>query len=548
MAIVLYQEAFDNSSRFKRRIEDERWIAFAQAAWPQTTIHGADPLRRGVRSGGMRAKGHQYLDRHHRPEIDSFYHLSKASIAGRACQGTACFVARHLDPQRWHDAASQSPRVYCLGKCYAAPASTAEEARPAIEIRCRQGIVLNRIVAGGARTLEAYTRQGGYQALEQALGQPPEKLVQRIEISGLRGLGGAGFPAGRKWRSVLEAPASQKFVVANFDEGDPGAYVDRFLVEDDPHCLIEAMIIAAYTVGAQKGWIYIRNEYPQAEAILRAALAEARRERLLGDHVLNREFSFDLEIHVGRGSYVCGEESALLNSLEGKRPDVRARPPFPAQHGLWGFPTLVHNVETLANIPWIIQHGGEAFQRLGFSRSRGNKVVSLNSLFERPGLYEVEFGVPVRHIVEDLGGGLKTGTLKGVIIGGPLAGIVPPHLLDTPLGFEELHAIHASVGHGGVIAFDEHTSIPDLVHHIFSFGAYESCGKCTPCRLGGRRVEQIFQHILDRGSAAPTEETEWVEILSALRLTSLCGLGTGLAEFAETVRLYYAKELERCFA
>lgn len=496
----------------------------------------------------MRVKDHQTLGRQHRPEISSFYHLSAASIAGRACQGTACFVARHLHPARWQDAATQSPRVYCLGKCYAAPASTAEEARPAIEIRCRQGIVLERIVAGGARTLEAYTRQRGYQALEKALRQSPEEIVRTMEVSGLRGLGGAGFPAGRKWRNVLETPASQKFVVANFDEGDPGAYIDRFLVEDDPHCLIEAMAIAAYAVGAQKGWIYIRSEYPQAEAILRAALAGARRERLLGERVLNHAFSFDLEIYVGSGSYVCGEETALLNSIEGKRPEVRARPPFPAQQGLFGLPTLVHNVETLASVPWIIQRGGEALQRLGFSRSRGNKVVSLNSLFERPGLYEVEFGVPVRHIVEDLGGGLKTGTLKGVIIGGPLAGIIPPHLLYTPLGFEELHAIHASVGHGGIVAFDEHTSIPELVHHVFSFGAYESCGKCTPCRLGGRRVEQIFQHILDQGPASQVEESEWAEIVSALRLTSLCGLGTGLGEFAETVRLYYAKELGRCFA
>jgi NADH:ubiquinone oxidoreductase subunit F (NADH-binding) len=439
------------------------------------------------------------------------------------------------------------PRVYCLGKCYAGPASFAEEPRPAIEIRCRQGIVLNRIVAGGAPTLETFARLGGYQALEKALRQPQEELVRQIEISGLRGLGGAGFLAGKKWRTVFEAPTAEKFVVANFDEGDPGVYIDRFLVEDDPHTLIEAMTIAAYAVGAQKGLIYVRNEYPRAEAILRAALTEARREHFLGERVLNSEFSFDLEIVIGRGSYVCGEETALLNSIEGKRPEVRARPPFPAQHGLFGRPTLIQNVETLASVPWIIQHGGEAFQRLGFSRSRGNKVVALNSLFERPGLYEVEFGVPIRHIVEDLGGGLKNGTLKGVILGGPLAGIIPPQLLDTRLAFEELHSIHASVGHGGVVAFDEHTAISELVHHVFSFGAYESCGKCTPCRLGSHRIEEIFRLVLERGASGSEEQSDWAEIISALRLTSLCGLGTGLAEFAETVRLYHAEELQRCF-
>jgi NADH:ubiquinone oxidoreductase subunit F (NADH-binding) len=415
-------------------------------------------------------------------------------------------------------------------------------------VRCREGIVLNRIAAGGAQGLESYTRQGGYRALEKALKQTPEGLVREMEASGLRGLGGAGFPAGRKWRTVFEAPGSQKYVVANCDEGDPGAYIDRFLVEDDPHCLIEAMTITAYAVGAQKGWVYVRKEYPQAEAILKRAFAEAGRERLLGERILNGEFSFDLEIHAGGGSYICGEETALLNSIEGRRPEVRARPPFPAQHGLFGRPTLVHNVETLANVPWIIQHGGEAFRSLGFSHSRGNKLVSLNSLFNRPGLYEVEFGVPVRHIVEDLGGGLKTGALQGVLIGGPLAGIVPPNLLDTPFGFEELHAIHAGVGHGGVVAFDKHTSIPELVHHVFSFAAYESCGKCTPCRLGGRRGEEIFQSILGHGPAGPAEQSEWDDIISALRLTSLCGLGTGLAEFAETLRLYYGAELEQCFA
>jgi formate dehydrogenase iron-sulfur subunit len=407
--------------------------------------------------------------------------------------------------------------------------------------------VLTRVAAGGARSLESYTQQGGYQSLDKALRQTREGLVREIEASGLRGLGGAGFPVGRKWRTVFEAPTAQKNVVANFDEGDPGAYMDRFLVEDDPHCLIEAMSIAAYAVGAQRGWIYVRKEYPQAEAILRDAIAEARSERLLGERILNGQFSFDLEIHVGQGSYVCGEETALLNSIEGRRPEVRARPPFPALHGLFGVPTLIQNVETLANVPWIVQQGGAAFHGLGFSGSRGNKLVSLNSLFNRPGLYEVEFGVPVRHIVEELGGGLKAGAVKGVLIGGPLAGIVPPHLLDTPLAFEELHAIHAGVGHGGIVAFDDQTSIAELVHHVFSFAAYESCGKCTPCRLGGRRGEEIFQKVLRHDSASQAEKSEWADIAAALQLTSLCGLGTGLGEFAETVRLYYGAELEQCF-
>jgi len=223
------------------------------------------------------------------------------------------------------------------------------------------------------------------------------------------------------------------------------------------------------------------------------------------------------------------------------------RPPYPSECGLFGKPTLINNVETLANIPWIVRKGGEAFRQLGFSNSRGTKVLSLNSLFRNPGLYEIEFGASIRQIVEDLGGGLKTGNLKGVIIGGPLAGIIPPQLLDTPLGFEELAKIGASVGHGGVIAFDEHTSISDLFHHVFDFGAYESCGKCTPCRLGSRRIERLFQQVLETGRVPSRKKKECVEIVSALEMTSLCGLGTGLAQFAQSALRHYAEELEPCF-
>ncbi len=280
---------------------------------------------------------------------------------------------------------------------------------------------------------------------------------------------------------------------------------------------------------------------------MKDAITEARRAGLLGERILGHDLSFDIQVFIGHGSYVCGEETALLNSLEGRRPEVRARPPYPTEHGLWSRPTLVNNVETFVSVPWITQRGGEAYRALGFSESRGTKAVSLNSLFNRPGLYEIEFGVSVRHIVEQLGGGLRDGAkLKGVIIGGPLAGIIPPHLLDTPFGFEELHAIGASVGHGGIIAFDEHTSIAALMHHVFSFGAYESCGKCTPCRLGSRHVEQVLADVLRNGAVNYWDEKECEKIISALKLTSLCGLGTGLAEFAESALRHYGKELELC--
>jgi NADH:ubiquinone oxidoreductase subunit F (NADH-binding) len=478
-----------------------------------------------------------------RSHIESFYHLSP-DISGNAmqettCQGTACFVARHLNPALWQRASLQTGRVYCLGKCYLAPASGADEGRPRIETHARETILLKRLLDGGAPTLTHYTLKGGYHAIQAALSQSPEQLVQSVASSGLRGRGGAGFPTGEKWRKVLRESAAQKFVVANADEGDPGAYMERLLLEGDPHCLIEAMLIAGYATGAAKGFIYLRKEYPQAAVILRRAIEEAREERLLGAGVLNRRFSFEIELVMGRGSYVCGEETALLNSIEGKRPEPRQRPPYATTDGLYGQPTLINNVETLCNIPWIVLNGGEAYHRLGFSNSRGTKLVSLNSLFRRPGLYEIEFGMTLRRIVDDLGGGLKTGELKGVIIGGPLAGIVPPELLDTAFGFEELRAIGGSVGHGGIVAFDEHTSIPELIHHVFDFGAYESCGKCTPCRLGARRVEQIFA----RRPRSPEEAEEFRRIARALDLTSFCGLGTGLAEFAESALRHYPKEI-----
>ena len=484
-----------------------------------------------------------------RPDIASFYHLSGCDLTEKACQGTACFVARHLSPQRWKQATTQEPRVYCLGQCFVAPSIYNDNGgvRPRMEVHSRESVVLGRLARGEVRSLKAYTAQDGYRALEQALAKPRDEIIEAIEISGLRGRGGAGFPTGRKWRAVAQQLADEKFVIANADEGDPGAYIDRFLLEDDPHALLEGMLLAAYAIGARKGWIYLRNEYPRAGEVLRNAIAEARSAGLLGERVLGRDFVFDVDLVVGRGSYVCGEETALIRSIEGRRPQVMARPPYPTEHGLFGKPTLMNNAETLVNVPWIVAHSGDAYHALGFSQSRGTKVVSLNSLFARPGLYEIEFGVTVRHIVEELGGGLRDGGIKGVIIGGPLAGIIPPHLLDTPFGFEELHAIGASVGHGGIVAFDEHTSIPELMHHVFSFGAYESCGECTPCRIGSRRVGEIFGHIVSSGAAPVANFAESQQIVAALKMTSLCGHGGGLGEFADSVLRYYRDALEPCF-
>ncbi|HNI33945.1 MAG TPA: NADH-ubiquinone oxidoreductase-F iron-sulfur binding region domain-containing protein [Microthrixaceae bacterium] len=424
----------------------------------------------------------------------------------------------------------------------------ASDRAPRMEVAGNAPVVLERLVGGGARTLFEYQQAGGHVALERALQLGQVGVVEEIERSGLRGRGGAGFPTGRKWRSVGDASAGSAFVVCNADEGDPGAYIDRFILEDDPHVILEAMAIAAVAVAATRGIVYVRAEYPRARESLERAIVEERAAGILGDQLLGGGPSFDIELVVGEGSYLCGEETALLNAIEGRRPEVRSRPPFPATCGLFGAPTAVNNVETLATVPWIIRHGADAYASLGTEDSRGTKLVSLNSLFDRPGLYEVEFGVPLRMIVEELGGGLSHGHLAGVLVGGPLAGIVPPQLLDTPFTFRDLRGIGAEVGHGGVVAFDERTSIAELLHHVLRFAAYESCGKCTPCRLGSSRLEQLLASVIAGIGLTEGHRQELVEIVDALAMTSLCGHGTGLAELTHSALRWYPDEVDAWFA
>ena len=472
-----------------------------------------------------------------------FYHLASVPIVDQPCQGTACFVARRRAAD-WASVEASSPRLFCLGRCYAAPATAANRVEPRVAAATSTPVVLERMVAQVPATLAAYTAHGGYEALERATAMSATTIVTEIERSGLRGRGGAGFPTGRKWRTVLEEPDPVKYVVCNADEGDPGAYLDRIILERDPHAVLEGMAIAARAVGATTGYVYVRKEYPEAAAAVRRAVDEARADGILGAHPT---CPFDIDVVDGQGSYVCGEETALLNALEGRRPEVRARPPYPAERGLWEHPTLVDNVETLANVAWILRAGGDAYAALGHGTSRGTKVVSLNSLFRRPGLYEVEFGMAVREIIEGLGGGLETGSPRGALIGGPLAGILPPHLFDTPFSFDELHQVGAAVGHGGIVVFDEHTSILELTHHVFRFGAGESCGKCTPCRVGAPRIEDLLAAALAGQPPEAGTELEWHATVDVLAATSLCGHGSGLADFARSVVSYYSEEL-RCFA
>ncbi len=485
------------------------------------------------------------LLRSHR-HVDSFYHLIDDALEHRLCRGLACFAAREANPGRWEQARHVQPALHCLGKCYCGPASTDDLALPAIRSCASRTVLSGNLLDGGATTLAAYRARGGYLALARALRSDPASIVAQVGESGLRGRGGAGFPAGRKWQAVLQETAATKHIVANADEGDAGAFSDRFLMELDPFRLIEAMTIAAHAVGASAGHLYLRKEYPAARAALGSALDEARAAGLLGPAILGSALAFDIEIILGQGSYVCGEETSMLNSIEGRRPEVRARPPQITSHGLFGAPTLVGNVETLCTVPWIVEHGAQAYQALGANRSRGTKLVSLGSVFRHPGLVEVDFGIPLRRLVEDIGGGLKSGDLKALMVGGPLAGLIPAALLDTAFGYEELHAIGAAVGHGGIIGFGADTSVAAIAEQVFRFGADESCGKCTPCHLGSPKLARTFEAIV-AGQGAPLGYAEFHALIEALAQTSLCGHGRGLAEFAHSVERHFHEELRACW-
>ena len=470
-----------------------------------------------------------------RAAVESFYTLRAGIPQAAACRGIACFVARHRRPDRWEE--NQVPRIHCLGRCFEAPAGAGDGTRPRIRIHSRHGPVLERLAAGGARSLLEYQALGGYRALRMAITGPAEAALDSIDASGLRGRGGAGFPTGRKWHSFVEAVRSTGIghIVANGDEGDPGAFVDRFLMEDDPFVVIEGLTLAAWATGARTGHIYVRAEYPSAARGLSLALEEARAYGLLGPRILGSTLDFDIQIAHGRGSYVCGEETALIHSLEQRRPEVLSRPPHPTQHGFLGRPTLVNNIETLANVPWIIRHGAAAFHALGIASSRGTKVLSLNSLFRHPGLHEVEFGTSLREIIEHHGGGLADGAaVQGILLGGPLAGVVFPSDFDTPLGFEELARLGAGVGHGGVIAFDVRTSVTELAREVSRFAAEESCGKCTPCRLGAPRLQRLHQGAVETSQEADSNP-EIRALTDALIRTSLCGLGRGLGQFTRSL-------------
>ena len=391
--------------------------------------------------------------------------------------------------------------------------------------------------------IEDYIGVGGYYALLKALTRmTPQGVVEEVALSGLKGRGGAGFLTGLKWRYVARAPGSPKYVIANLDEGDPGVFANRTLAEADPHAILEGMAIAAYAVGSQKGYIYVRSEYPLAVQTLKKAIEAARAMGLLGDNVFETSFSFDVELRLGAGAFVAGEETAILASIEGRRAMPRPRPPYPAQSGLWGKPTLINNVETLANVPVILLKGSEWFSSIGSKNCTGTKCFSLTGKVNNPGLIEVPMGITLREVVFDIGGGVAPGRrFKAVQVGGPSGGFLPEQLLDLPIDYESLTKAGAIMGSGGIVVLDDTSCMVDTAKFFTEFCVDESCGKCTPCRAGLYKLYKILDGFT-RGEGSVEDFSKVEELCEFIKEASLCGLGQTAPNPTLTTLRYFRDE------
>lgn len=394
-------------------------------------------------------------------------------------------------------------------------------------------------------SIDDYIARDGYRGATKALLEmTPEEIIAEMKTSGLRGRGGAGFPTGVKWDFASKSPGNVKYVLCNADEGDPGAFMDRSILEADPHAVVEGMVIAARAINATKGYVYARTEYPLAIKRLQIAIDSAKERGLLGKDILGSGFDFEIEIYQGAGAFVCGEETALMRSIEGRRGMPRPRPPFPAHKGLWEKPTILNNVETFANVPQIIINGGDWYASVGTASSKGTKVFALSGDVNNIGLVEVPMGYPLRKLIFDIGGGIpKKRKFKAVQLGGPSGGCVPEAHLDTPVDYEEIAKVGAIMGSGGVIIMDENTCMVDMARFFMDFIQEESCGKCTPCREGTRRLLQILEKIC-QGRGEPGDIDTLEELSGVIRETALCGLGqTGPNPVLSTLR-YFRDEFE----
>ncbi len=528
-ALEVLKEAMDARGTIT---DDDRRVAAERSGLPEAAVYGVSTFYDDL----IQPRGRRHV---------------------RVCTGTACFAATrdaHVDAlrdglglqlgERSDDGDVSLAETVCLGFCHASPA-----VRVGDVIDAGPGVV-ERVLAGAAVAAAepapvsllptpVLTQPGDWSGLRVALtSATPESLLEEVKAADVRGRGGAGFPAGTKWEFARASSGEQKFIVANGDEGDPGSYIDKVLMERNPALLLEGMALAGYAVGADHGFVLTRSEYPLSKPALEAAAAAARAEGLLGDDILGSGFAFDVTIVEGAGSYVVGEETALLACLQGLRGTVSARPPFPAQRGVHGMPTVVNNVETLCNIPFIARASAQAYRDLSPDGTAGSKLVCFNERFVRPGVYEVPFGMTMRELCEEVAGGLVDGhAIKALQIGGPLGGILPGHLLDTRFDFADLAAVGCMVGHGGIVAFDETTSMRDVARHLLHFGAAESCGKCFPCRIGMQRGVELF------ADGAPVDRAKLEALLETLELGSLCAHGGGMPAPIRSLIAHFPDEL-----
>jgi len=498
------------------------------------------------------------------------------------CMGTGC-LSQHSDrlKEELTKAAAATGknvlvrRTGCMGLCAAGPLVlvSPEEilyqhvkpehaeavagslgGEPIAELQCRLRehfeeqvhVVLENSGHIDPEKIEDYIARDGYQALVKALTEmTPNDVIQEIVASGLRGRGGGGYPTGLKWSTVAKARGDQKYVICNGDEGDPGAFMDRSVLESDPQRVIEGMAIAAYAVGASKGYVYVRAEYPLAVSRLTASLREARRRGLLGANICNTNFSFDVEIRLGAGAFVCGEETALIASIAGKRGTPRPRPPYPAAAGLWGKPTLINNVETFANVPPILRKGGKWFAGLGTEKSKGTKVFALTGKIANTGLVEVPMGITLRQIIEGIGGGVPGGhTFKAVQTGGPSGGCIPSQLLDIEVSYESLIEAGSMMGSGGMIVMDDTSCMVNVARFFIEFCMTESCGKCIPCRAGTAQLFTLLSRICS-GTGTMADLDLIVDLCGTVKETSLCGLGqTAPNPILSTLRYFKDEYME----
>jgi NADH:ubiquinone oxidoreductase subunit F (NADH-binding)/NADH:ubiquinone oxidoreductase subunit E len=529
-ALVVLKAALEDHGEIT---DDDRRLAAELSGLPEAAVHGVSTFYDDL----LQPRGARHI---------------------RVCTGTACFAATadaHVDAlrdafgcelgERAADGSVSLAETVCLGFCHSSPA-----VRDGDVIDAGPGVV-ERVLAGTtqagrepppraavpAPVLLAFGHD--WAGLSRAVAtMSPEDLLEEVKAAQIRGRGGAGFPAGTKWELARAAEGERKFVVANGDEGDPGSYIDKVLMEQHPELLLEGMALAGYAVGASHGFILTRSEYPRSKPRLEQVAAAARSAGVLGASVLGSDFSFDVTVVEGAGSYVVGEETALLACLQGLRGTVSARPPFPAQRGLHGMPTVVNNVETLCNVPVVARLGADAYAGLSPSRTSGTKLVCFNERFVAPGVYEVRFGTTLRELCEVLARGLRDGhTIKALQIGGPLGGILPASLLDTPFEFEDLAAVGCMLGHGGIVAFDETTDMRALATHLLHFGATESCGKCFPCRIGLRRAHEMLAR------DAPVDRQRLEALLETLELGSLCAHGGGMPAPIRSLIEHFPEEL-----